>query len=77
MMRNTGMRPNVAIMTPDVERVLANNSLVLDRIKYTQRGIVTRDLLASLFGADNAYVLSAVEYTGEDSLPLLRSGERV
>ena len=35
MMRNTGMRPNVAIMTPDVERVLANNSLVLDRIKYT------------------------------------------
>jgi len=68
MMRNTGMRPNVAIMTPDVERVLANNSLVLDRIKYTQRGIVTRDLLASLFGVDNVYVLSAVEYTGEDSL---------
>lgn len=66
MLRETGMRPNVAIMTPDVERVLANNSLILDRIKYTQRGIVTRDLLASLFGVDNMYVMSAVEYTGEE-----------
>jgi hypothetical protein len=66
MMRKTGMRPNVGIMTPDVERVLANNSLVLDRIKYTQRGVVTRELLASLFGLDNLYVLSATEYTGEE-----------
>ena len=65
-LRTTGYRPNVGVFSPGVERTLKNHSLVLDRIKYTQRGIVTNDLLASLFDLDRLYTLQAVEYTGNE-----------
>lgn len=46
----TGFMPNVFMVTPDVHYVIKNNAKVLDRIKYTQTGLVTEDLLSSLFG---------------------------
>lgn len=68
-LRATGFRPSAAIMTPSVEQVLKNNTLVLDRIKYTQRGIVTNDLLASLFDLNNLYTMQATEFTGDEPNP--------
>ncbi|CAB4193285.1 hypothetical protein UFOVP1246_72 [uncultured Caudovirales phage] len=65
-LRTTGFRPNAAVMSPGTERTLKNHSLVLDRIKYTQRGIVTNDLLASLFDLQNMYTMQAVEYGLEE-----------
>lgn len=60
----TGFLPNTLVVTADVFFALRNNLTVLDRIKYTQRGIVTEDLLASLFGVDKFLVASAVVDSG-------------
>lgn len=56
----TGFTPNTLIVSADVFYALRNNASVLDRIKYTQRGIVTEELLAALFGVDKFLVASAV-----------------
>lgn len=52
----TGFKPNTIVMSPAVFMSLKNHEDVLDRIKYTQKGIVTSDLLATLFEVDNVYV---------------------
>lgn len=52
----TGFTPNVLLITSQVFRALKSNAAVLDRIKYTQRGIITEDILASLFGVDKVVV---------------------
>ena len=56
----TGFLPNTLVVANDVFMALRNNVSVLDRIKYTQRGIVTEELLASLFGVEKFLVASAV-----------------
>lgn len=45
----TGYEPNKLVMGPDVLRELKSHPDIIDRIKFTQRGVVTKDLLASLF----------------------------
>jgi hypothetical protein len=37
---------------------------IIDRIKYTQRGVVTEDLIATLFDIDELYVSYATVATG-------------
>ena len=44
----TGAVPNVAIMSENVWRYLKHHPDFLDRIKYTQRGMVTVELFSSL-----------------------------
>lgn len=56
----TGFLPNCLVVADDVFFALRNNASVLDRIKYTQRGIVSEELLAALFGVDKFLVASAV-----------------
>jgi hypothetical protein len=56
----TGFMPNTLVVTADVFFALRNNKNVLDRIKYTQRGVVSEDLLALLFGVEKFVVASAV-----------------
>lgn len=63
---STGMSPNTIVIGPRVFNTLRNHADVLDRIKYTQRGIVTEDLLASLFGVERILVAYASENTGEE-----------
>lgn len=67
--QQTGYLPNTLIVSNDVFFALRNNDAVLDRIKYTQRGIVTEELLASLFGVDKFLVASAVEDLDPESVP--------
>ena len=67
----TGKEANTIVMGREVFDVLVNHPDVLDRIKYTQRGVVTADLLASLISADrpvNLYVGGAVQNTGTEGL---------
>lgn len=52
----TGFKPNTLVLGPRVFYALKNHEDILDRIKYTQKGIVTTDLLAQLFEVDNVYV---------------------
>lgn len=56
----TGRKPNKMVVTDNVFAALKNNPSVLDRIKYTQRGIITEELLAALFGVQQFLVAGAV-----------------
>jgi hypothetical protein len=62
--RLTGRKPNTLVMGPNVWTALADHPDILDRIKYTERGVVTTDLLAALLDLKNVYVMWAVEETG-------------
>jgi hypothetical protein len=62
----TGFLPNTLTVSPDIHYVLRNNAAVMDRIKYTQRGVVTGDILATLFGVDNYLVAEAVINTADE-----------
>lgn len=59
----TGYRPNTLVLSPQVFNALKNHFDVLDRIKYTETGIVTTSLLAALFEVQNVYVAWAVVNT--------------
>lgn len=56
----TGFKPNTLVLSPFAFNALKNHEDILDRIKYTQKGIVTADLLATLFEVDNVYVAWSV-----------------
>lgn len=60
MASKTGFRPNTIVMSPAVFYALKNHEDILDRIKYTQKGVVTTDLLCTLFEVDSIHVAWAV-----------------
>jgi hypothetical protein len=60
MENGTGYRPNIMVVAPQVHTALKNHPDIIDRIKYTQRGVVTMDLLAQLFEVDEYMVARAV-----------------
>lgn len=62
----TGYMPNVIVMGARVFRALKNHPEVLDRIKYTQRGLVTEELLAALLGVDKVLVPRAIKNTAKE-----------
>lgn len=62
----TGFMPNTLVLGPKVFNVLTNHADILDRIKFTQRGIVTTDLLASVLGVDRVLVPLATENTAAE-----------
>ncbi len=69
--QNTGRFPNRFVLGARVWEVLQNHDEVIQRIKYTQRGVVTTDLLASLLappGVPDFEVLvgSAIQNTGAE-----------
>ncbi len=59
----TGFRPNVAVASPSVFNALKNHPDILDRIKFTERGIVTTELLRALFEVEKFVVAWAVKDT--------------
>ena len=62
----TGYRYNRLAVAEDVNAALLNHPAVLDRIKYTQRGIVTEELLAALFGVEKYKVARAISNTAQE-----------
>jgi len=61
----TGYKPNKLIVGPKVWLKLQDHAELLDRIKYTQKGVVTADLLTSLLGLDQILVGSLVQNTAK------------
>lgn len=59
--RKAGIRPNTLIMSEQVLNVLMMHPKLLEVIKYVQKGIVTMDLIKSVFGVQNIYVGSALK----------------
>lgn len=67
--QQTAKFPNRLVLGPRVWEVLKNHDEIVQRIKYTQRGVVTTDLLASLIappGVEDFRVMvaAAIKNTG-------------
>lgn len=52
----TGRRPNTLLIGPEVWVSLVDHPDILERIKYTQTGVVTMDLIAGVLGLDRILV---------------------
>lgn len=63
---STLLRPNILVIGARVLNPLRNHADILDRIKYTQRGVISQDLLASFFEVDKFLVSRASQNTGEE-----------
>lgn len=61
----TGFDANVLVIGKAVFNVVKNHSAVIDRIKYTQRGIITEEILAALFGVSKVVVPGGVVNTAK------------
>lgn len=53
------LEPNVAVIPYQVMTVLEDHPDFIERIKYSERGIVTRELIASIIGVDKIIVPGA------------------
>lgn len=64
VLEKTGYKPNKLVLGHRAWiRGVKNNAKVLDRIKYTQRGVVTEDLVASLLGLEQVLVAGGTQNT--------------
>lgn len=61
---NTGKKPNVLVLGAHVFNALTEHADILGRIKYTQRGIITQELLAAMFGVEKVLVAHAIKNSG-------------
>lgn len=59
----TGKRPNVLVMGRKAYDALKNHPDFLDRVKYTQKGVVTTDLIAQMFDVERVLVANAIQNT--------------
>jgi hypothetical protein len=67
MAAQTGMEPNVLVMGPRVMSALKQHPDFIDRIKYTQQGIITEQLVAALLGVDRILIPRAIINTGPET----------
>lgn len=56
----TGKMPNTLVLGANVAAALRSNADIVDRVKYTQRGIASLDVLAALFEVERVKVARAV-----------------
>ena len=63
MLGTTGKKANTLTLGPEVYAALKQCPAILERIKYTQRGIITADLLAALFEVDRVLVAYGIQNT--------------
>lgn len=67
---NTGFTPNCLLIDAYTYACLTECDSVLDKIKYTQKGVLTADLLASICGLEEVIVAGAMKNTAKE----LKSG---
>lgn len=63
-----GMTPNVLVIDAQTLKNLKNDATILDRIKYTERGVVTAELLAAMLDLDEVIVGKAVISSDEETV---------
>lgn len=74
MAQSTGFEPNTIVLGANVKRKLRLNDDIVDRIKYTQTGVVSEALLAALFEVDNVMTAKAI-YNAADETTADDGGE--
>lgn len=65
MSETTGKRPNRLTIGRRAYDALCQHPDILDRIKFTQKGVITADLLAELFGVEKILVANAIQNTAK------------
>lgn len=63
MVEATGYAPNKLVLSPYVYNALCDHPMILERIKYSQKGVITKELLASLFEVDEILIPFAIQNT--------------
>jgi hypothetical protein len=59
---STGLYPSVIEFSAKVFKVLKEHPAILDKIKYTQRGVVTAEILAAVFDVQTVIVGKAIGF---------------
>lgn len=67
ILKKTGYKPNVMVLGGEVWDKLKNHPDILERIKYTQRGVLSEDIVAQVFGIDRIVVADGVYATNEET----------
>lgn len=62
-----GKRPNTLVITYQVYSVLRNHPEILDRVKYSQLGVITADLLAQVFDIQRVLIPDVVYNTANEA----------
>lgn len=65
ILKATGYEPNTMVIGYEVFNGIKEHPIFLDKIKYTQKGIVTEDLLAQVFGVERFFVAKSVVNTAK------------
>jgi hypothetical protein len=66
IIEKTGFKPNTMIVGAEVHKRLVDHPDIIDRIKYTEKGIASADLLASLFEVDKYMIHYATANTAQE-----------
>lgn len=64
--KNGIINPNTLVFGQQVWDWLINHPDLIDRIKFTERGVMTPELVGALFQIDNVFIGDAVNNTAED-----------
>ncbi|HEY1170238.1 MAG TPA: major capsid protein [Verrucomicrobiae bacterium] len=64
--KNTGMEANTMVVSRDVFNILKEHDIVAEKIKYSERAIITPDLLAAVFGVEQFLVAGTIENTAQE-----------
>lgn len=64
---SVGMYPNVMEISAKVMASLEEHPAILDKIKYSQTGVVTEELLAAIFKVKKVVVGKAIAFADDDS----------
>ena len=68
MQEATGYRPNTLVIGARVLDALLDHATIIERIKYTQAGFVSLQLLASAFDIERVIVPEAIQNTAAEGL---------
>jgi hypothetical protein len=66
MAENTGLKPNIMAIGARVYEAWKNHDQFLARIIYTQKGVVTLDLIAGLLDLDAVYTPMTIQNSAEE-----------
>lgn len=66
MAKNTAYKPTDLVLGPEVWNKLQDHPDFLDRIKFTQKGIMGTDLLADLLGIERVHIAWSVKQTAQE-----------
>jgi len=66
MLEKTGKEPNTLLLGPKVGAALRRHPDILDRIKFTQRGVITDELIASLLEIPRVFTAKATRNTAKE-----------